>query len=101
GIRVWLVTGVQTCALPICIRAAARAGGVRWKLRSSLETLDRRLVSCYLPIINMVALQMNPWDALGDPTRRAIFERLVARPRAVEIGRRRVGKEGRCGGLRD
>jgi DNA-binding transcriptional ArsR family regulator len=23
------------------------------------------------------------WDALGDPTRRAIFERVVARPRAV------------------
>lgn len=25
----------------------------------------------------------NPWDALGDPTRRAIFELLAARPRAV------------------
>jgi DNA-binding transcriptional ArsR family regulator len=30
----------------------------------------------------------NPWDALGDPTRRAIFERIVARPGAVgEIAR--------------
>src|SRR5262245_57080640 len=26
---------------------------------------------------------MNGWTALGDPTRRAIFERLVERPRAV------------------
>lgn len=25
----------------------------------------------------------NPWDALGDPTRRQIFERIVARPRSV------------------
>lgn len=25
----------------------------------------------------------NPWDALGDPTRRAIVERLADRPRAV------------------
>jgi DNA-binding transcriptional ArsR family regulator len=26
---------------------------------------------------------MNAWTALGDPTRRAIFERLAERPRAV------------------
>jgi DNA-binding transcriptional ArsR family regulator len=34
------------------------------------------------------AYQTNPWGALGDPTRRAIFERLAERPRAVvEIAR--------------
>jgi DNA-binding transcriptional ArsR family regulator len=27
--------------------------------------------------------QSDPWTALGDPTRRAIFERLADRPRAV------------------
>ncbi len=27
--------------------------------------------------------QVTPWDALGDPTRRAIFERLVEGPRSV------------------
>jgi DNA-binding transcriptional ArsR family regulator len=27
--------------------------------------------------------QVDGWTALGDPTRRAIFERLAARPRAV------------------
>jgi DNA-binding transcriptional ArsR family regulator len=27
--------------------------------------------------------QTNGWDALGDPTRRTIFERLAERPRAV------------------
>jgi DNA-binding transcriptional ArsR family regulator len=26
---------------------------------------------------------MNPWDALGDPTRRAIFQRVAEGPRAV------------------
>jgi DNA-binding transcriptional ArsR family regulator len=32
--------------------------------------------------------QSDPWTALGDPTRRAIFERIAARPQAVvEIAR--------------
>jgi DNA-binding transcriptional ArsR family regulator len=31
----------------------------------------------------VIAYEVNPWDALGDGTRRAIFERLVERPRAV------------------
>lgn len=36
----------------------------------------------------MAAYQADPWTALGDPTRRAIFERIADRPRAVvEIAR--------------
>lgn len=31
----------------------------------------------------MVAYQADPWAALGDPTRRAVFERLAERPQAV------------------
>lgn len=31
----------------------------------------------------MTAYQVDAWSALGDPTRRAIFERLAERPRAV------------------
>lgn len=31
----------------------------------------------------MITNEVNPWDALGDGTRRAIFEHLVERPRAV------------------
>ena len=31
----------------------------------------------------MVAYQADPWAALGDPTRRAVFESLAERPRAV------------------
>jgi DNA-binding transcriptional ArsR family regulator len=31
----------------------------------------------------VVTYQVDGWTALGDPTRRAIFERLVLRPRAV------------------
>ncbi len=31
----------------------------------------------------MAAYQASPWDALGDPSRRAIFEQLAARPLAV------------------
>jgi DNA-binding transcriptional ArsR family regulator len=38
-------------------------------------------VSGTLP--SVVTYQANGWTALGDPTRRAIFERLAERPRAV------------------
>jgi DNA-binding transcriptional ArsR family regulator len=31
----------------------------------------------------VVTYRVDPWAALGDPTRRAIFEHLAARPRAV------------------
>jgi DNA-binding transcriptional ArsR family regulator len=31
----------------------------------------------------VITYEVDPWDALGDATRRAIFERLVERPRAV------------------
>ena len=31
----------------------------------------------------MVTYEIDQWTALGDPTRRAIFERLATRPRAV------------------
>ena len=31
----------------------------------------------------MPTYQVDPWTALGDPTRKAIFERLVDRPHAV------------------
>ena len=31
----------------------------------------------------MPTYQIDPWTALGDPTRKAIFERLVDRPHAV------------------
>ena len=39
------------------------------------------MVSFNLPLV--VTYEANPWDALGDGTRRAIFERLVIRPHAV------------------
>src|SRR5919204_5448047 len=38
-------------------------------------------VSVFLPFV--VTYQVDGWTALGDPTRREIFERLVDRPRAV------------------
>ena len=38
-------------------------------------------VSIYLPLV--VAYKGDAWTALGDPTRKAIFELLADRPRAV------------------
>ena len=40
-----------------------------------------KMVSGNLPLV--MTYEVSPWDALGDGTRRAIFERLVQRPRAV------------------
>jgi DNA-binding transcriptional ArsR family regulator len=39
------------------------------------------MVSVVLPFVQ--TYQADGWTALGDPTRRAIFERLAERPRAV------------------
>jgi DNA-binding transcriptional ArsR family regulator len=38
-------------------------------------------VSANLPLV--ITYEVNPWDALGDGTRRAIFKRLVEGPRSV------------------
>lgn len=48
---------------------------------SDLASLRSKLVSSNLPTV--VAYQVDPWVALGDPTRRAVFERVVQRPRPV------------------
>jgi DNA-binding transcriptional ArsR family regulator len=39
------------------------------------------VVSLYLPFVQTYGV--DGWTALGDPTRRAIFERIADRPRAV------------------
>ena len=43
--------------------------------------LTEAIVSAYLPFVS--TYQVTGLAALGDPTRRAIFERLAERPRAV------------------
>jgi len=51
-----------------------------------VHALDVNAVSYNLPFV--ATDHMDPWTALGDPSRRAIFERIVDRPRAVvEIAR--------------
>ena len=55
-------------------------------MSSAVDFLTPISVSCTLPFVP--AYQSDPWTALGDPTRRAIFERIADRPRAVvEIAR--------------
>jgi DNA-binding transcriptional ArsR family regulator len=46
-----------------------------------LHALTRSEVSLYLPFVQ--TYEVDGWTALGDPTRRAIFERIADRPRAV------------------
>jgi DNA-binding transcriptional ArsR family regulator len=43
--------------------------------------LTPTFVTVHLPFV--LTYQVDGWTALGDPTRRAIFERLLAQPRAV------------------
>jgi DNA-binding transcriptional ArsR family regulator len=50
-------------------------------IRQRLPRWSRGIVSVYLPLA--VTYRTDEWTALGDPTRRAIFERLADRPRAV------------------
>jgi DNA-binding transcriptional ArsR family regulator len=49
--------------------------------RRPSPTLTSEAVSVTLPFVQ--TYQVDGWAALGDPTRRAIFERLADRPRAV------------------
>ena len=51
---------------------------MRWVARR--RTYSTRLA---LAVVSLVAIAANAWTALGDPTRRAIFELLADRPRAV------------------
>jgi DNA-binding transcriptional ArsR family regulator len=62
-------------------RPACRSAGLDETLKALSEGLMGSMVSANLPLV--VTYEANPWDALGDGTRRAIFERLVERPRAV------------------
>ncbi len=56
----------------------------RARMRASINVRHRwrgLIVSDTLPLV--LTYEVDQWTALGDPTRRAIFERLAARPQAV------------------
>jgi DNA-binding transcriptional ArsR family regulator len=60
---------------------ARRAGLTRPRRAGRTTALTSTLVSGNLR--SVPTYQADAWTALGDPTRRAIFERLAERPRAV------------------
>src|SRR5205823_10393282 len=85
GIRDKLVTGVQTCALPIYVRAARTHGG-EGRVARRVDESDFR---------SLVLHAVRP-DVLRDPARFAGRDARLAN-RVQERGRseeRRVGKEG-------
>jgi DNA-binding transcriptional ArsR family regulator len=54
--------------------------------RAPLGTVRRKSLTAFIVSINLPLVhtyEVDPWTALGDGTRRAIFERLVERPSAV------------------
>src|SRR5262249_60036286 len=90
GIRDWSVTGVQTCALPICLRCACgRSRGPRCASDSGLssERLER-LVDLLVRRLERVLRRGLPGQRRVD----VVVDRLGDRSEE-----RRVGKEWRCG----
>src|SRR5262249_56716499 len=77
GIRDWSVTGVQTCALPICA-IAVKIGWLRYRRRSGPLSHDRSQRT-----LRHVPRLRSRWPAATC---------IRANPRSEE---RRVGKEGR------
>src|SRR5688500_19493867 len=49
GIRAYKVTGVQTCALPICERAPGPEGIARLRYAETGELIGRRVVKNHMP----------------------------------------------------
>src|SRR5438046_3969953 len=76
GIRDWSVTGVQTCALPICLRRLRDAGILRGE-RARRFDVEARV-------------------ALGGLDELSVRERLTGALEKVRSEERRVGKECRC-----
>src|SRR5262249_56507995 len=89
GIRDWSVTGVQTCALPICRSRSWKATATR---RGSSRRRARRAA---LPLPSRIATDSS--FSSGSPRRRAASGKSGTRSEE-----RRVGKEGRArGGAED
>jgi DNA-binding transcriptional ArsR family regulator len=56
----------------------------RAQSRGGLTPTQKAIVSVHLPFVQTYGVdRVDGWTALGDPTRRAIFERLADEPRAV------------------
>lgn len=68
------------CRRSTPLRDEPRPTGLNRQTRSALRA---RLVSGNLPIVTTVTETADPWTALGDPTRRAVFELVIERPRSV------------------
>src|SRR5262249_58405341 len=95
-IRYWSVTGVQTCALPICLRVRGCAGRSSRVRREASAALDWALIR--RPALSrardrMAAVGAEP-VGLGTPTVEQDLPRLDA-PDRQRSEERRVGKGGR------
>src|SRR5438046_9888824 len=77
GIRDWSVTGVQTCALPICRGGILRRRGPAYEARE----LERRLADTGMQVLDVEVFRLDPGTDI------AAFEPVL---RSEE---RRVGKE--------
>src|SRR5205823_8452589 len=93
GIRDKLVTGVQTCALPISTTAAAGKWTRTWASSSSSPPRSRRATTSSFP-------ERHRLDSAGSMARILVVDddmSLRALLKAVRSEERRVGKECGCG----
>src|SRR5690606_40989662 len=95
------VTGVQTCALPICnAQTRGLLNTQRQRLMRQIETnLDNTLLHVYRDLSDQ---ELSAFLAFTDsPAGQAYYQAALAALRAalaVRSEERRVGKEGRCRG---
>src|SRR5207249_8755655 len=94
GIRDRNVTGVQTCALPICRRRGLRQRGRRRARRGAPS--DHDLVDW-----RRVAEPEEIWFPLVDEPIGSIVEQMQAEDPDIRSEERRGGKGGRAGDVRD
>src|SRR5205807_6721672 len=90
GIRDYKVTGVQTCALPICRRAGSADGPVMCQPNRTLTWLAGARVERLTFLRHVPARRAATQKRAGSKTRR--FGRATVRPKRSE--ERRVGQEG-------
>src|SRR5207247_4170315 len=91
GIRDPLVTGVQTCALPICYRDEER---VARHFMVAPFNIPRSCTATYFPEANVLVPINSTADRSNTPTSKSVVIRVRPSTHTVRSEERRVGKEG-------
>src|SRR5207244_6943508 len=98
GIRDDLVTGVQTCALPILVQQGGGAGAQHEPDRGLLAATLRRMIDQRLVLSELESLRTFELERTEVESALIQFRALVGSPDRYRSEERRVGKERRARG---